>query len=78
MSRTQFRTSLYREIQKLNERIDWKIVRGYAYRDEARRHRELLGQIARLNRSAQWRVQVSGNSRRPTFMTRALEYLALF
>ncbi len=36
------------EIKRLNEDIDMKIIRGLSYRNEARRHKSLISQLARL------------------------------
>jgi len=50
MSKNQLTHSIAVELRKLNEVIDMKIVRGQAYRAEARRHKELLSRLNRANR----------------------------
>lgn len=47
MSKKQYIKALNREIQKLNEVIDHKILRDLNYRREARRHKKLLAEIRR-------------------------------
>jgi len=48
MSKHQIVKELRREIAKLNRIIDMAIIRGVSYRDEARRHKFLVAQLARL------------------------------
>jgi hypothetical protein len=48
MSKHQIVRELRREISKLNRIIDLAIIRGVSYRDEARRHKFLTAQLARL------------------------------
>ncbi len=48
MSKHQIVRELRREISKLNRVIDLAIIRGVSYRDEARRHKFLVAQLARL------------------------------
>ena len=50
MSQTQYVKMLEREIQKMNKRIDSKILRGQDYRKEARNHKLLLRQVHYHNR----------------------------
>jgi predicted exporter len=50
MSKQQYLRALNKEIQKLNGLIDDKIVHGYDYKREARRHRELLRQLRKEER----------------------------
>lgn len=45
MTREQYIRSLEREVQRLNQRIDLKILRGEAYGALSRRHRLLLREI---------------------------------
>jgi hypothetical protein len=54
MSKREYLRALNDEIQKLNAIIDTKIMRDDDYRREARRHKELLRQIRRENRSRRW------------------------
>lgn len=50
MSQKQFATSLVREIGKLNDQIDRKIIKGKSYSKEARRHKMLLIQLTQVTR----------------------------
>ena len=45
MSQTQYLKMLEREIQRINKRIDLKILQGEAYRKEARDHKLLLQKV---------------------------------
>ncbi len=45
MSQTQYIKMLEREIQKINKRIDLKILQGEAYFKEARDHKLLLQKV---------------------------------
>ncbi|MES2224561.1 MAG: hypothetical protein V4478_01075 [Patescibacteria group bacterium] len=45
MSQSQYITTLERQINSLNQRIDQKIMSGQKYLDEARKHRMLLRKI---------------------------------
>jgi len=49
MSKHTLGKEIHRELAKLNDRIDRKIIRGLPFRDEARRHKELLATLARIN-----------------------------
>lgn len=44
--------SINREIRKLNNQIDHKIVKGETYEREARRHRQLRSQLRQVERDA--------------------------
>jgi hypothetical protein len=48
MSKHQIVRELRREIKKINEQIDMHIIQGLSYREEARRHKFLVSQLARL------------------------------
>jgi hypothetical protein len=50
MTQTQYAHALNQELQKLNEKIDLKIVYGESYASEARRHKMLLEQARKLKR----------------------------
>ena len=50
MSQTQYLKMLEKEIQKINKRIDLKIVRGEEYFREARIHKLLLRKVRQHNR----------------------------
>ena len=45
MSQTQYLKMLEREIQRINKRIDLKILQGEAYFKEARNHKLLLQKV---------------------------------
>jgi len=45
MSQTQYLKMLNREIQKINKKIDLKILQGQEYKKEARDHRLLLQKV---------------------------------
>jgi hypothetical protein len=45
MSKTQYLKMLEREIQKINKKIDLKILQGEAYFKEARDHKLLLQKV---------------------------------
>jgi len=45
MSQTQYLKMLEREIQKINKKIDFKILQGQDYRREARDHKLLLKKV---------------------------------
>jgi len=51
MSKHEYLKALNSEIQKLNTVIDTKIMHETDYKREARRHKELLRQIRREERS---------------------------
>ena len=51
MSKTQLHKSIVHELGRVNDRIDIKILRGKPYRRDAERHRMLVTQLARLERS---------------------------
>jgi hypothetical protein len=41
---------IHKELQKLNNRIDQKIIQGCTYNVEARRHKQLLSMLQRISR----------------------------
>jgi hypothetical protein len=45
MSQKQYLKMLEREIQKINQEIDFKILRGENYRKEARDHKLLIKKV---------------------------------
>ncbi len=61
MSKQQFKSALQEELNKLNEQIDWKVLRGLPYAREARRHRQIVAELRRLNRHhlGLWRALAS-------------------
>lgn len=52
MRKMTFMFSVRKEINKLNSKIDHKIVKGENYDKEARRHRELVLQLRKLESEA--------------------------
>ncbi len=49
MDKRHYVFKLRNEIVKLNKRIDHKILLGYSYEQDAKRHRELLRTVKRLD-----------------------------
>lgn len=47
MTRQQYTKNIYQELKALNERIDYKILRGERYTLESKRHKALLREIRR-------------------------------
>lgn len=45
MSKQQIATTIKKELEKVNEEIDMRILRGEPYRRQARQHRALLSQL---------------------------------
>ncbi|MEI7810170.1 MAG: hypothetical protein WCI41_01280 [bacterium] len=60
MSQKQYIKMLEREMQKLNEKIDMKIMRGESYRKEARDHKLILRKI-RFNTRKTFFQRLFGN-----------------
>lgn len=64
MSKQQIEKSARVEMAKLNEVIDWKIIKGMSYRREAERHKFLLRRLSGFKRPVQsawsWRASFSG------------------
>ena len=52
MTQQQYKKMVERELRKINERIDFKILRGERYGAESRRHRQLLSEIKRIGRGS--------------------------
>lgn len=50
MTRHQFTKNIHKELRTLNERIDYKILRGQAYSQESKRHKELLRYATRQSK----------------------------
>jgi len=48
MSKHQAIRAIRSEIDRLNQEIDLRIIRGVSYRREALRHKQLTSQLARL------------------------------
>lgn len=51
-------TTIEKEINKVNDVIDMKIIQGLAYRAEARRHKMLLDKLRRETRPT-WQYRLS-------------------
>lgn len=49
MSKHQAIRTIRMEIDKLNQEIDLRIIKGVSYRREALRHKFLMAQLARLS-----------------------------
>lgn len=49
MSKHQAKRIIREEIEKLNQEIDLRIIKGVSYRHEALRHKFLSAQLARLS-----------------------------
>ena len=52
MQRMSLMFSIRKEIRKLNNKIDSKIVRGESYDRESKRHKQLVGDLRRLESEA--------------------------
>jgi hypothetical protein len=50
MSSNTFKKAIERELRKLNEEIDSKIVKGLSYMKESKRHKALLRQLNSFKR----------------------------
>jgi len=57
MTKRQYKKQLIRELNRLNQDIDRKIMFGRQYRREARRHKKLLQQ-ARILRRNEWKARI--------------------
>jgi hypothetical protein len=44
--------TIRKELRKLNDKIDFNIVKGQSYDREARRHKDLVSQLRRLESEA--------------------------
>lgn len=52
MSKHTLSREITKELEKINDRIDRKIIKGRPYQDEAQRHRELLAAMRHLSEDA--------------------------
>lgn len=52
MRRMTFMFSIRKELNKINERIDRKIMKGESYDRESRRHKDLVVQLRKLESEA--------------------------
>lgn len=57
MSKSTLSRKISKEIEKINDRIDTKIIKGLAYEKEARRHRDLLATLQRISEESEKPVQ---------------------
>jgi hypothetical protein len=48
MNKKQYREAIIKEIEKLNVRIDKKILTNQSYRSDAVRHKKLINQLKTL------------------------------
>ena len=53
MSKTVLAREIHKELTKLNNRIDQKIVKGQRFALEARRHKELLATLRRMEHESE-------------------------
>lgn len=58
MSSKDFLKVVENELQRLNDRIDLKILKGRSYRKEAERHKFLLRELRRLESSVRASAKV--------------------
>jgi len=49
MSKTTLSKEIQKELERLNDRIDRKIIKGQSFKEDARRHRELRATLARMH-----------------------------
>ena len=61
MSKNILIKELQKELSKLNDLIDLKIIRGLSYKKEAKRHKFLLNQLNALNGRPKVRIIKSEN-----------------
>lgn len=50
MSKEKLITTLSREIETLNEQIDFKVIKGMPYKTEAKRHKLLVSMLTDVGR----------------------------
>jgi len=50
MSKERLITTISREIETLNEQIDFKIIKGISYKIEAKRHKLLVSMLSDVGR----------------------------
>ncbi|GEM_PF-1714735 len=55
MTKHQLARMIDTELAQLNKKIDWKIISGYTYKDDARRHKLLLAKARQVNRKSTFR-----------------------
>ena len=62
MSKTTLAREIHKELEKLNHRIDEKILKGERFATEARRHKALLSTLRRIERDAHPEAQSARRS----------------
>ena len=62
MSKKTLSSEIRKELARLNDRIDRKIIRGLDFRKDARRHRELLATLKRIDLESATSVRAVRNS----------------
>lgn len=79
MSKFKKAIVIKKEIDKLNDKIDMKIIKGLSYREESRRHKFLVRQHAVLYRSS-WPSfgTTSVRPRKSSFLTRSMRVVSTF
>ncbi len=55
MSEQQYKNWIGRELQRLNEIIDYNILHGFNYREESKKHKALLKQTEVMQKKEQKR-----------------------
>jgi hypothetical protein len=53
MNKITLFNEINKELKKLNDRIDAKIIRGRSYEREAQRHKDLLSTLERISRESE-------------------------
>lgn len=51
MSKNKILTTIQKELSRINEEIDLKILKGESYYREARKHKLLISQLRHVNNS---------------------------
>jgi len=59
MSKTTLNKEIVKELKRLNDKIDRKIIKGVPFRAEARRHRELLATLRSLECDTRYGVRTT-------------------
>ena len=49
MSKRELKREMELELARLNRLIDIKVIKGYSYTEESKRHKALLSQLKKLN-----------------------------
>lgn len=62
MNKGDLITTIQEELQSLNREIDYKIIKGFSYKEESKRHRFLTRQLMALTQTYQqtnWFIRAS-------------------